>query len=108
MSGTAPLLLAHAAARGRAGRDLADIALSPREGVIGPRPEGGIGFASLRGGGVVGEHSVVFAAEEEILTFSHSARDRTLFARGALEAERCVAGRQPGLYDMVDVLGFRD
>jgi len=105
-SGTA-LLLAGAVARGR-GRDLADVALPPRDGVTGARMEGGIGFASLRGGGVVGEHSVVFAAEEEILTFSHSARDRTLFARGALEAAAWVVGQPPGLYDMVDVLGFRD
>jgi len=105
-SGTA-LLLARAVARGR-GRDLADVALPPRDGVTGARMEGGIGFASLRGGGVVGEHSVVFAAEEEILTFSHSARDRTLFARGALEAAAWVVGQPPGLYDMVDVLGFRD
>jgi 4-hydroxy-tetrahydrodipicolinate reductase len=105
-SGTA-LLLARAAARGR-GRDLADIALAPRQGLTGARAEGGIGFASLRGGGVVGEHSVIFAAEEETLTLSHSARDRALFARGALEAALWVAGKPAGLYDMVDVLGFRD
>jgi 4-hydroxy-tetrahydrodipicolinate reductase len=105
-SGTA-LLLARAAARGR-GRELADIALAPRQGVAGPRPEGAIGFASLRGGGLVGEHSVTFAAEEEMLTLSHSARDRALFARGALEAALWVAGKPAGLYDMVDVLGFRD
>jgi len=105
-SGTA-LLLAQAAARGR-GRDLAEIALAPRDGVTGPRPEGAIGFASLRAGGVVGDHSVVFAAEEETLTLSHSARDRSLFARGALEAALWVAGKPPGLYDMIDVLGFRE
>ena len=105
-SGTA-LLLAQAAARGR-GRDLAEIALAPRDGITGPRQEGAIGFASLRGGGVVGEHSVIFGAEEETLTLSHSARDRTLFARGALEAALWVAGKPPGLYDMIDVLGFRN
>ncbi len=105
-SGTA-LLLAQAAARGR-GRDLDDIALAPRGGVTGPRPQGAIGFASLRGGGVVGDHSVVFAADDEILTLSHSARDRALFARGALEAALWVVGKPPGLYDMIDVLGFRD
>jgi len=105
-SGTA-LLLARAAARGR-GRDLGEIALAPREGITGPRPEGVVGFASLRGGGVVGDHSVIFAAEEETLTLSHSARDRALFARGALEAALWVTGKPPGLYDMVDVLGFRD
>ncbi|MDB5480187.1 MAG: 4-hydroxy-tetrahydrodipicolinate reductase [Caulobacteraceae bacterium] len=105
-SGTA-LLLAEAAARGR-GRDLSEIAVAPRDGITGPRPEGAIGFASLRGGGVVGEHSVIFAAEEETLTLSHSARDRALFARGALEAALWVVGKPPGLYDMIDVLGFRD
>jgi 4-hydroxy-tetrahydrodipicolinate reductase len=104
-SGTA-LLLAQAAARGR-GRGLDDIALPPRTGITGPRAEGAIGFASLRGGGVVGDHSVIFAAEEESLTLSHSARDRGLFARGALEAALWVAGKPPGLYDMIDVLGFR-
>jgi 4-hydroxy-tetrahydrodipicolinate reductase len=104
-SGTA-LLLAAAAARGR-GRPLADLALPARQGITGPRPAGAIGFASLRGGGVVGEHSVLFAAEEETITLTHAARDRALFARGALEAAVWVAGRPPGLYDMIDVLGFR-
>lgn len=105
-SGTA-LLLAAAAARGR-GRTLADIRLPVREGITGPRPTGGIGLMAMRGGGFVGEHSVVFAADEELITLSHSARDRALFARGAVEAAAWVAGKPPGLYDMVDVLGFRD
>lgn len=105
-SGTA-LLLAEAAARGR-GRTLTEVALRPREGTTGPRPEGGIGMAAMRGGGIVGEHSVIFAAEEEIITLSHSARDRALFARGAVEAALWVAGKPPGLYDMIDVLGFRE
>jgi 4-hydroxy-tetrahydrodipicolinate reductase len=105
-SGTA-LMLAAAAARGR-GVDLSQKTIAARSGLTGPRLEGGIGLASLRGGGIVGEHSVVFAAEEEIITLSHSARDRALFARGALEAAVWVAGRAPGLYDMIDVLGFRD
>jgi 4-hydroxy-tetrahydrodipicolinate reductase len=105
-SGTA-LLLAEAAARGRR-RTLAEIAIAPRAGITDARSEGAIGFASLRGGGVVGDHSVIFASEEETLTLSHSARDRTLFARGALEAARWVAGKPPGLYDMIDVLGLRD
>jgi 4-hydroxy-tetrahydrodipicolinate reductase len=61
----------------------------------------------MRGGGIVGEHSVVFAAEDEIVTLSHSARDRRLFARGAVKAALWVVGRAPGLYDMVDVLGLR-
>ena len=71
------------------------------------RQTGTIGFAVTRGGGIVGEHSVVFAAEDEILTLSHSARDRSLFARGALEAAAWVRAKPPGLYDMMDVLGFR-
>ncbi len=60
----------------------------------------------VRGGGIVGEHSVLFAAEDELLTLSHSARDRGLFARGAVEAALWVATQPPGLYDMQDVLGF--
>jgi len=103
-SGTA-LMLGEAAARGR-GVPLARVAKRARDGVTGPRPAGEIGFSVLRGGGVIGEHSVTFAAEDEILTLSHSARDRSLFARGALAAARWVAGRPPGLYDMRDVLGF--
>lgn len=103
-SGTA-LMLGEAAAQGR-GVALADVAQRVRDGITGPRRVGDIGFAVLRGGGIVGEHSVVFAAEDEILTFHHSARDRSLFARGAVEAARWVAGRPPGEYDMQDVLGL--
>jgi len=103
-SGTA-LMLGEAAAKGRA-RALADLAVRVRDGITGPRETGTIGFSVMRGGGIVGEHSVVFAAEDEILTLSHSARDRGLFARGAVEAALWVAGRPPGLYDMQDVLGF--
>lgn len=104
-SGTA-LMLGEAAA---AGRDisLGQFSARARDGVTGPRREGDIGFAVLRGGGVVGEHSVAFAAEDEILTLSHSARDRSLFARGVVTAAAWVSGRPPGLYDMKDVLGFR-
>jgi len=104
-SGTA-LMLGEAAAAGR-GVALSDAAVRARDGLTGPREAGSIGFSVLRGGGIVGEHSVVFAAEDEILTLSHSARDRRLFARGAVEAATWVAGRGPGLYDMMDVLGFR-
>jgi 4-hydroxy-tetrahydrodipicolinate reductase len=104
-SGTA-LMLADAAADGR-GVALDDVARWTREGVTGPRPVGEIGFSVMRGGGIVGEHSVVFAAEDEILTLSHSARDRGLFARGAVEAAAWLAGKPPGAYDMRDVLGFR-
>ena len=103
-SGTA-LMLGEAAAEGR-GVELAGCAQRGRDGLTGPRPEGAIGFSVLRGGGIVGEHSVVLAAEDEILTLSHSARDRSLFARGALTAAAWVAERPPGLYDMGDVLGL--
>ncbi|MDQ0392954.1 4-hydroxy-tetrahydrodipicolinate reductase [Labrys monachus] len=103
-SGTA-LMLGDAAARGR-GVSLAAVERRTRDGITGERPTGEIGFSVLRGGGIVGEHSVVFAAEEEILTLSHSARDRGMFARGAAAAARWVADRAPGEYDMQDVLGF--
>ncbi|MDB5465124.1 MAG: 4-hydroxy-tetrahydrodipicolinate reductase, partial [Phenylobacterium sp.] len=103
-SGTA-LMLGEAAAKGR-GVALSNVAKRGRDGITGPRPAGEIGFAVMRGGGIVGEHSVTFAAEDEILTLSHSARDRGLFARGAVVAARWVAGRPPGQYDMRDVLGF--
>jgi 4-hydroxy-tetrahydrodipicolinate reductase len=103
-SGTA-LMLGEAAAQGR-GRPLKEAQVRARDGLTGPRTEGTIGFSVARGGGIVGEHSVMFAAEDEILTLSHSARDRSLFARGAVEAAAWVASRPPGLYDMQDVLGF--
>ncbi len=105
-SGTA-WMLAQAAADGR-GEALGDIAVRYRDGTAGPRRQGEIGFSVLRGGGIVGEHAVIFAAENEVLTLSHSARDRRLFARGAVEAAVWVAGREAGLYDMMDVLGLRD
>ena len=104
-SGTA-LMLGEAVARAR-GERLSEVRDEPRGGVTGPRAAGRIGFSVMRGGGVVGDHSVIFAAEDEILTLSHSARDRSLFARGAVEAAVWVVGRTPGLYDMQDVLGFR-
>jgi len=105
-SGTA-LMLGEAAAEGR-GVVLAEVEDRVRDGVTGPRREGAIGFSVLRGGGIIGEHSVIFAGEEEILTLSHSARDRGLFARGAVAAAIWAVGKPPGLYDMQDVLGFRD
>jgi len=103
-SGTA-LMLGEAAADGR-GVGLGQVARRTRDGITGERSEGEIGFSVIRGGGIVGEHSVIFAAEEEILTISHSARDRALFARGAVAAARWVAGRPAGEYDMQDVLGL--
>jgi 4-hydroxy-tetrahydrodipicolinate reductase len=104
-SGTA-LMLGEAAAKGR-GVDLAKVAQRVRDGVTGARPPGEIGFSVMRGGGIIGEHSVAFAADEEIITLSHSARDRGLFAKGAVEAARWIAGKPPGAYDMQDVLGLK-
>ncbi|MGH6965655.1 MAG: 4-hydroxy-tetrahydrodipicolinate reductase [Phenylobacterium sp.] len=103
-SGTA-LMLGEAAAKGR-GVELAKVAKRGRDGITGERTPGEIGFAVQRGGGIFGDHSVTFAAEDEILTLSHSALDRGLFARGAVAAATWVAGRPPGVYDMRDVLGF--
>jgi 4-hydroxy-tetrahydrodipicolinate reductase len=104
-SGTA-LMLGEAAARGR-GIDLAGHSERVRDGVTGPREPGAIGFSVMRGGGIIGEHAVSFAGESEILTLSHSALDRSLFARGALTAAAWLRGRPAGLYDMQDVLGLR-
>jgi 4-hydroxy-tetrahydrodipicolinate reductase len=103
-SGTA-LLLGQAAARGR------DIALNKhavrsRDGHTGARKDGDIGFATLRGGSVVGEHSVIFAGTGERITLAHSAEDRSIFAHGALTAARWGHGKKPGLYSMTDVLGL--
>jgi 4-hydroxy-tetrahydrodipicolinate reductase len=104
-SGTA-LMLGEAAAKGR-GVGFGQARLAAREGITGPRPEGAIGFSAMRAGGLVGEHEVVFATDDEVLILKHSARDRSLFARGAMAAALWVAGKPPGLYDMQDVLGFR-
>ncbi|WP_082564538.1 4-hydroxy-tetrahydrodipicolinate reductase [Caulobacter sp. Root1472] len=105
-SGTA-LMLGQAAADGR-GVGLGQVADRGRDGMTGPRKAGAIGFSVVRGGGIIGEHSVIFAGEEEVLTLSHSATDRGLFARGAVAAALWVKGRPPGLYDMQDVLGFEN
>lgn len=103
-SGTA-LLLGEAAAKAR-GIDLADHSERGRDGVTGERGEGAIGFASLRGGTVAGEHSVILAGENERLVLSHVAEDRALFARGALTGAAWLLGREPGRYAMEDVLGL--
>jgi 4-hydroxy-tetrahydrodipicolinate reductase len=103
-SGTA-LLLGRAAAQAR-GVDLGLVAERGRDGLTGARKPGAIGFAALRGGDVVGEHSVVFAGEGERLELTHKAAGREIFARGALAAARWAAGRSPGLYSMKDVLGI--
>lgn len=104
-SGTA-LMLGEAAARGRNVK-LADVADRARDGITGPRKQGAIGFSVVRAGGIIGEHSVMLAAEDEILTLSHSARDRSLFARGAVAAAVWCANKPPGVYTMMDVLGFQ-
>ena len=103
-SGTA-LLLGEAAARGR-GIPLEKNALGAGNVQTGPRKEGAIGFASLRGGSVVGEHQVFLAGMGERIQLSHTAEDRSIFARGALEAARWGQGKKPGLYSMTDVLGL--
>ncbi|WP_157014323.1 4-hydroxy-tetrahydrodipicolinate reductase [Mesorhizobium xinjiangense] len=103
-SGTA-LLLGEAAAKGR-GVSLHEESVRVRDGHTGPRPEGAIGFATLRGGSVVGEHSVILAGEGERIVLSHHAEDRSLFARGAVKAALWARGRKPGLYSMLDVLGI--
>lgn len=105
-SGTA-LLLGEAAAAGR-GIDLDTQSERGRDGITGARREGAIGFASLRGGTVVGDHSVVFAGPGERITLSHHAEDRGLFSRGAVRAALWGRGRKPGLYSMMDVLGLAD
>ena len=103
-SGTA-LMLGRAAADGR-GIDLDQHAVRARDGHTGPRPRGDIGFATLRGGSVVGEHSVIFAGDGETLELTHKATDRALFARGAVKAAMWARDRKPGLYSMADVLGL--
>ncbi|MAU61347.1 MAG: 4-hydroxy-tetrahydrodipicolinate reductase [Parvibaculum sp.] len=108
-SGTA-LLLGEAAAEGR-GIGLGQNSERGRDGITGAREEGKIGFASLRGGSVVGEHDVIFAAENERIVLRHIAEDRSIFARGALKAAQWGQGsngkkRGPGLFDMADVLGI--
>ena len=105
-SGTA-LLLGRAAAEGR-GADLDKQSVKSREGHTGARKQGDIGFATLRGGTVVGEHQVIFAGPAERLELTHRAEDRMIFARGALHAARWARGQKPGLYSMMDVLGLKD
>jgi 4-hydroxy-tetrahydrodipicolinate reductase len=103
-SGTA-LLLGQAAAAGR-GIELADHSQRGRDGHTGARRSGDIGFASLRGGDVVGDHTVVFAGPAERIELTHRASDRRIFARGAVKAALWAHGKTPGLYSMTDVLGL--
>jgi 4-hydroxy-tetrahydrodipicolinate reductase len=103
-SGTA-LMLGRAAAEGR-GVDLAAVSERTRDGHTGPRRRGDIGFAALRGGSVVGEHTVIFAGEGERIEIKHMASDRSIFARGAVKAALWGRGKMPGLFAMTDVLGL--
>jgi 4-hydroxy-tetrahydrodipicolinate reductase len=103
-SGTA-LMLGRAAAEGR-GIDLDRHSVRVRDGHTGARKRGDIGFATLRGGSVVGDHSVFFAGEGETIELSHKAFDRALFARGAVRAALWGRNKKPGVYSMADVLGL--
>jgi 4-hydroxy-tetrahydrodipicolinate reductase len=103
-SGTA-LMLGRAAAKGR-GVDLTTASVRVRDGHTGPRRRGDIGFATLRGGSVVGDHTVIFAGEGEEISIRHHASDRSIFARGAVKAALWGRGKGPGLFSMSDVLGL--
>lgn len=103
-SGTA-IGMGRAVAKGR-GVTLSDVMESGRHGHTGARKTGGIGFAALRGGQVVGEHTLLFASATEHIALTHRAFDRRAFATGAVRAAQWVAGRRPGLYSMMDVLGM--
>lgn len=103
-SGTA-LLLGQAAAEGR-GIDLASSSERGRDGLTGVREKGAIGFASLRGGTVAGDHDVIFAGPEEMITLSHRAENRMIFARGAVKAALWLVQQKPGRYTMPQVLGL--
>jgi 4-hydroxy-tetrahydrodipicolinate reductase len=104
-SGTA-LMLGEAAAEGR-GTTLEAAADRGRDGITGARRRGAIGFHAVRGGDVVGEHDVIFAADGERITLRHQATDRSVFARGAVRAALWGQGKGPGAFDMLDVLGLR-
>ena len=105
-SGTA-LMLGRAAAEGR-GIALDEHSVKSRDGYTGARKADDIGFAALRGGTVVGEHTVIFAGAAERVELAHKAEDRMIFARGALYAARWARMQKPGLYSMTDVLGLKD
>ena len=105
-SGTA-LMLGEAAAAGR-GIKLAEHSVSGRDGITGPRIAGDIGFAALRGGTVVGDHTVIFAGDSERIELTHRAESRTIFANGAVRAALWASAQKAGLYSMADVLGLND
>ena len=89
------------------GRDLKDCAVYAREGVTGERDPSSIGFATIRGGDIVGDHTVLFAGIGERIEISHKSSSRATYAQGSLRAVRFLAGRKPGLYDMFDVLNLK-
>lgn len=105
-SGTA-LMLGEAAAEGR-GVTLSDVSDRGRDGLTGARKRGDIGFTAIRGGDIIGEHDVMFAAAGERIILRHVASDRSVFARGALKAALWGQGKTPGQYDMLDVLGLQE
>lgn len=104
-SGTA-LMMGEVVA-GALGRDLKDVAVFAREGVTGERDPSSIGFATIRGGDIVGDHTVLFAGIGERIEITHKSASRVTYAHGSLRAARFLAGRQTGLFDMQDVLGLR-
>lgn len=103
-SGTA-LMLAKAAAQGR-GQNFDDVAVFGREGMVGERPQGEIAVHAVRGGSVIGDHTVMFAGDVERIEITHKAQTREAFAAGALRAALWAAGKAPGIYTMRDVLGL--
>ena len=104
-SGTA-LMLGEAAAKGK-GKSLPELRIAAREGISVGRQKGSIGFASLRGGGVVGEHEVSFTSDSERISIKHEAFSRDIFVNGAIKAALWSKEKKPGLYDMLDVLNLR-
>ena len=105
-SGTA-YMMAEAAANAR-GQNLKDVAVYGREGQTGARKQGSIGIHAIRGGEIVGDHTVMFIADGEIVEITHKARERMTFAAGAVRAAVWVKGQQTGQFDMQDVLGLKD
>jgi 4-hydroxy-tetrahydrodipicolinate reductase len=103
-SGTA-LMLAKAAAEGR-DQNFGDVAIFGREGMVGERPQGEIAVHAIRGGSVIGDHTVLFAGDVERIEITHKAQTREAFAAGALRAALWAAGKKPGIYSMRDVLGL--
>ena len=92
---------------GAQGKNLDDVAVYAREGHTGERKEGSIGFATIRGGDIVGDHTVLFAGEGERIEISHKSSSRQAYAQGSLRAARFLQTQTSGLYDMQDVLGLR-